>query len=280
MSDLLAAALEYAARQIAVFPCLPRGKTPAIARGFYAATTNPETIRRYWRQSDRNVAIATGVSAGAWVLDIDGDDGEASLRELEAKHGRLPETWVARTGGGGRHLWFQYTGPIPSTAGKIARGVDTRGDGGYVVVPPSQHASGRSYEWRSYDQLAIAPEWLVSLARAKPRSISERALATITAPGRELANPDAYGRAALEREIAMLSAVPPGSRNHALNRCAFRLFQLVAGGELNASTVEQRLIAACEANGLLQDDGERAVRRTIASGAGAGQHLPRTRFVR
>jgi hypothetical protein len=278
MSDLLAAALEYASRQLAVFPCLPRGKTPAIARGFHAATTNPETIRRYWRQSDRNVAIATGVSARGWVLDIDGDAGEENLRALEAAHGRLPETREAKTGGGGRHLWFEYTGPIPSTAGKIARGVDTRGDGGYVVAPPSMHPNGRLYEWRrSYDQLAIAPDWLISLARAKPRSISERALAGITAPSRELANPDAYGRAALDREIALLSAVSPGSRNHALNRCAFRLFQLVAGGELNAAAVEQGLLAACKANGLVQDDGERAVRRTIASGAGAGQLHPRTR---
>jgi hypothetical protein len=277
MSNLLAAALAYAADQIPVFPCLARGKTPAIARGFYAATTNPETIRRYWRQSDRNVAIATGVAANAWVLDIDGDDGEASLRALEAMHGRLPQTWVAQTGGGGLHIWFEYTGPIPSTAGKIAHGVDTRGDLGYVVAPPSMHPNGRLYEWRSYEQLAIAPEWLVSLARAKPRSISERALATITAPVR---GHDAYGRAALDSEISMLAAVLPGSRNHALNRCAFRLFRLVAGGELDASTVEQRLFAACEANGLLQDDGERAVRKTIASGAGAGRQYPRNRFTR
>jgi hypothetical protein len=280
MGDLLAAALDYAAHQIPVFPCLARGKTPAIARGFHAATTNPETIRRYWRQSDRNVAIATGVAANAWVLDIDGDLGEASLRALEALHGPLPATREAKTGGGGRHLWFKYTGPIPSTAGKIAIGIDTRGDGGYVVAPPSRHPNGQLYEWRSYDELAVAPEWLVSLARAKPRSISERALATITAPSRELANPDAYGLAALDSEISMLSAVLPGSRNHALNRCAFRLFQLVAGGELNASTVEQRLLAACEANGLLQDDGERAVRKTIASGAGAGWQYPRNRFTR
>jgi bifunctional DNA primase/polymerase-like protein len=277
MSALLAAALAYAAHQIPVFPCLPRGKTPAIARGFHAATTNPETIRRYWRQSDRNVAIATGVSARAWVLDVDGDVGEASLRALEATHGKLPETWVAKTGGGGRHLWFKYTGPIPSTAGKIARGIDTRGDLGYVIAPPSQHASGQLYEWRSYDQIAIAPDWIVNLERAKPQSISERALATITAPTRD---PDAYGRAALDSEISMLAAVLPGSRNNALNLCAFRLFRLVGGGELSSSTVEQRLFAACEANGLLQDDGERAVRKTIASGAGAGRQYPRTRFTR
>ena len=60
MSDLLAAALDYAARGLPVFPCVPRGKTPAVARGFHSATTNPATIRRFWtdpesqrRDSDR-----------------------------------------------------------------------------------------------------------------------------------------------------------------------------------------------------------------------------------
>ena len=63
MSDLLAAALDYAARGLAVFPCVPRGKTPAIARGFHSATCNPATIRRYWTDPDRNIAIPTGASS-------------------------------------------------------------------------------------------------------------------------------------------------------------------------------------------------------------------------
>ncbi len=92
MSDLLAAALDYAARGLPVFPCVPRGKTPAVARGFHAATTNPATIRRYWTDPERNIGIPTGVSSGVWVLDIDGVEGEASLRALETKHGAIPKT--------------------------------------------------------------------------------------------------------------------------------------------------------------------------------------------
>ena len=137
VSDLLTAALEYAAKRLPVFPCVPNGKLPAIARGFYAATTNPETIKRYWRAPDRNIGIPTGSVSGFWVLDVDGDNGEANLFALEAKHGRLPPTREVITGGGGRHLWFKYTGPIQSTTSRIAPGVDTRGDGGYVIVPPS-----------------------------------------------------------------------------------------------------------------------------------------------
>ena len=79
MSDLLAAALDYAARGLPVFPCLPRGKTPAVARGFLSATTNPATIRRFWTNPECNIAIPTGARSGFWVLDIDGVEGEASL---------------------------------------------------------------------------------------------------------------------------------------------------------------------------------------------------------
>ena len=75
MSDLLAVALDYAARGLPVFPCTPRGKTPAVGRGFHAATTNPATIRRYWTDPDRNIAIPTGMPSGVWVLDIDGRRG-------------------------------------------------------------------------------------------------------------------------------------------------------------------------------------------------------------
>jgi putative DNA primase/helicase len=229
MSTLLSAALEYAARRLPIFPCVPNGKLPAVARGFYAATTNPETIKRHWRVCDRNIGIPTGSVSGFWVLDIDGDEGESSIRALEAEHGALPPTREVLTGGGGRHLWFKYTGPIQSTTGRIAPGIDTRGDGGYVIVPPSIHENGRIYTWSvdSYDQLAIGPDWLIQLARTKPQSISERALGTIRPPNGQ---PNAYGFAALDREIEALAGTPAGARNHALNRCSFRLFQLVAGG--------------------------------------------------
>ncbi len=282
MNALLSAALEYAAARLPVFPCVPNGKLPAIARGFHAATTNPETIKRHWRVSDRNIGIPTGSVSGFWVLDIDGDEGEASIRALEAERGRLPPTREVLTGGGGRHLWFKYTGPIQSTTGRIAPGVDTRADGGYVIVPPSIHPNGRAYSWSvdSYDQLAVAPDWLVQRARAKPQSISERALATLSRPGKKFSRTDrsdAYGSAALDREIEALAAALPGTRNSALNCGAFRLFQLVAGGELDQALVIERLIDACHRNGLVKDDGWRAVMATIHSGMRAGLQHPRSR---
>jgi hypothetical protein len=275
MSALLAAALKYAGKHLPVFPCQPRGKTPAVAGGFHGATTNPETIKRYWRIADRNIGIPTGSVSGVWILDVDGGDGEATLRGLQARLGALPRTREVITGGG-RHLWFKYTGPIPSTADtRIGAGVHTRGDGGYVIVPPSIHQSGALYVWNdSADQLAVAPDWLVRLARAKPHSISERALARIARPS---CQPDAYGRVALDRETETLAGIAPGGRNHALNRCAFRLAQLVAGGELDRNLVIDRLIDASRRNGLVNDDGLRSVMGTINSGMRAGLQNPRAR---
>ena len=72
MSDLLTGALDYAARGLPVFPCLPHGKAPAVPRGFLSATTNPATIRRFWTNPECNVAIPTGARSGFWALDVDG----------------------------------------------------------------------------------------------------------------------------------------------------------------------------------------------------------------
>jgi hypothetical protein len=208
---------------------------------------------------------------------VDGDDGEANLRALEAQHGALPATWESLTARG-RHIWWRCDAPVPCSAGKLGTGIDVRGDGGYVVVPPSIHPSGRAYAWSvdRTDELAVAPEWLLHLARKKPApTISERALANLQA--RRNASPGAYGQAALDYECAALAATAPGGRNHALNRATFSLSQLVAGGELDRDQVVDRLIDACHRNGLIKDDGLRSVTGTIRSGYFAGIRHPRTR---
>jgi hypothetical protein len=278
--SMLDAALGYAARKLPVFPVIPRAKLPAIKGGFHSATTNPETVKRFWRRADCNIGIPTGAASGFWVLDIDGDKGAASLATLESEHGSLPPTRQVVTGGGGRHLWFKYTAPVACSAGKIAPGLDTRGDGGFVVCPPSLHANGNVYKWSidSVTELAVAPCWLIELVRKKPTpSISERALAAIRRPTGGGQN--AYGTAALEDEIAALASTPPGQRNHALNAAAFALFQLVAGGELDENEVIGRLVAAAHANGLMTDrnDGPAKVWATIQSGRRAGLQSPRSR---
>ncbi|TYL72063.1 bifunctional DNA primase/polymerase [Bradyrhizobium cytisi] len=276
MGELLLAALDYAAQGLPVFPIVPRGKTPAVARGFHAATTNPATIRRFWTDPDRNIGIPTGAPSGLWVLDIDGDKGEASLHSLEAKHGPMPKTRVVFTKRG-RHVWFAYPGAIPSSAGRIGDALDIRADGGYVVAPPSIHQSGHIYAFEdSRTPLAAAPVWLIVAARIKPMQSMSEAPIAVTRPFGS-ANSRAYGQAALRDEIAILAATPRGSRNDALNRAAFNLFRLVAGGELTEGEVVESLRQACLANGLAQDDGWNGVRATIQSARTAGSQHPRSR---
>jgi hypothetical protein len=165
---MLTAAIALAQRGLSVFPCQPRGKEPATSRGLHDATTDLDRINKWWRAvPDLNIAIATGPVSGIWVLDVDGDDGEASLRKFEAEQGALPSTVEVITGRG-RHLYFRATRDIKNSAGQVAAGIDTRGAGGYVLAPPSIHPSGRAYAWSvdSGSEFTDAPDWLVALVGA------------------------------------------------------------------------------------------------------------------
>jgi bifunctional DNA primase/polymerase-like protein/primase-like protein len=169
MNSLHTAALELAERGLAVFPCQPRGKAPACDTGLHAATTDPERINRWWhRFPDLNIGIATGAVSRVFVLDVDGADGEASLRKSESEHGILPPTVEVITGKG-RHCYFQSgKHKIGNSAGQLGAGLDIRGDGGYVIAPPSVHPSGRSYAWSvdAASDFAAAPDWLIAKIEA------------------------------------------------------------------------------------------------------------------
>jgi Bifunctional DNA primase/polymerase, N-terminal/Primase C terminal 1 (PriCT-1) len=165
MNLTLKTALALAKKGKQVFPCRPREKEPATAHGCKDATSDPDIIQGWWREwPDANLAVATGAVSNVLVLDIDGLDAEAQLRRLEANHGPLPATVESITARG-RHLFFQYPEqPVRNSAGKLAPGIDVRGEGGYVLVPPSIHPSGRRYCWSvdSGKAIAPAPEWLLA----------------------------------------------------------------------------------------------------------------------
>jgi Bifunctional DNA primase/polymerase, N-terminal/Primase C terminal 1 (PriCT-1) len=171
ISNLHAAALDLN-RKFAIFPCQPKGKFPVTDNGFLGAVINdPDRINGWWSQIPTlNIGLATGAPSGLFVLDVDDEEGESSLRELESQHGALPPTIEAITGKG-RHLYFAIgsNGPIKNSIKTIAAGLDIRGDGGYVVCPPSVHPSGRAYEWSvdSANDLAAAPAWLIDLIKVR-----------------------------------------------------------------------------------------------------------------
>jgi Bifunctional DNA primase/polymerase, N-terminal/Primase C terminal 1 (PriCT-1) len=163
--SLVSAALTLATKGLFVLPCRPRDKRPATRNGLKDATTDLDTIRQWWRREpDLNVAILTGKVSGVFVLDLDGLDAEVELRRLERENGRLPATVESITARG-RHVYFRMPAvPIRNSASRIAPGIDVRGDGGYVLAPPSVHPGGKIYSWSadSGAGFATAPQWLLS----------------------------------------------------------------------------------------------------------------------
>ncbi|HEV7299021.1 MAG TPA: bifunctional DNA primase/polymerase [Tepidisphaeraceae bacterium] len=190
MRSLLEHALAYTARGWLVFPlhnpvgeagelrcscgrpegkkegeCSSPAKHPRTKNGLSDATTDAAQITAWWtRWPDANIGLRTGLSF--IVIDVDPrHGGDASLDELETSHGLLPHTPESQTGGLGRHLLFNYIPGFRNSNNAIAPGIDARGEGGYIVAPPSRHMSGNHYEWESSSHpddvpLADLPDWL------------------------------------------------------------------------------------------------------------------------
>jgi hypothetical protein len=162
---MIKTALALAAKGLFVFPLWPGTKQPRTEHGCKDATTDPFVITGWWEPEPAlNIAVATGAASKVFVVDIDGLDAEAELSKLEAANGELPATVESITARG-RHIWFQYPvdRQVKNTASKIAPKIDTRADGGYVLVPPSLHPSGKRYTWSvdSASTFAAAPDWLI-----------------------------------------------------------------------------------------------------------------------
>lgn len=130
--------------------CKSAGKHPRTQHGVADASTDPNTIRAWFaRWPDANVAIATGHAVDVLDCDLGKPGADAALEDLEDRIGKLPDTPTVVTGGGGIHVYLAHNGTgLPCfNDGRIGIGLDGRGPGGFVVAPPSLHASGRRYEW-------------------------------------------------------------------------------------------------------------------------------------
>jgi hypothetical protein len=275
-------ALRLAQLGLAVFPLQPRLKKPyGWSTGLHAATLDAELIAGRWSgrgvlpvkevaedakdkpppglvirpRPNSNIGIATGPISGVWVFDLDGQTAEDGLAALVAVHGPLPVTPEQITGGG-RQLFFAWddTWPLRNSASKIGPGIDVRGDGGYVVAPPSVHPGdekkgippGRIYTWAQgrapWDiPFAAAPEWLLKAAMpapeaehrppSQPRTIIE---------GRATK----YGEATLATTCARIAATPPGGQNEALFGYAAFIGARIAGNEIEHAYGRAALIDA------------------------------------
>ena len=145
-----------------------------VPNGIKGGSTKPKMVEGWFRDSPWNIGIVTGAASGIIPLDIDPrHGGDECLAALERTNGPLPETWRFLTGGGGEHVIFRHPGGfIPNSAQKIGPGIDVRGDGGYIVAPPSRHITGRDYAI-SVDHhpdlipLADLPRWLFELMKCE-----------------------------------------------------------------------------------------------------------------
>ena len=278
-SPLLTAALTYAACGIPVVPlhaptapgvcscrraCGSIGKHPRLQHGLRDASTNPAQLRQWWTMwPQANLGLVTGEVMD--VCDIDSAEGLRALLDLLGD-GAITGPTVA-TGSGGWHAWFATTG-LGNRVGMLS-GVDWRGRGGYVVAPPSLHATGRRYRWsRPLADADLQP--CPAQLRQLVAGFSAEWL-----PGdsdRSVRAPGAYAQAALDGEVAKVLAAPapqgktPGARNDTLNRAAFALGQLVAAEMLDHRVVERVLTDAARQVGL----GPVEAARTIHSGLSAG----------
>lgn len=152
-SSFLQAALQYAGMGLAVFPIKPKGKTPLTTHGCLDATTDKDQIAKWWdRWPDANIGMAMGSKSGGLIaidFDVDDDkgiDGYHVLRDWERENGELPETIMSITGRGGYHYIYRTNKDYKNAVG-FCEGIDIRAEGGYIIVPPSVHPNGRSYEW-------------------------------------------------------------------------------------------------------------------------------------
>jgi putative DNA primase/helicase len=165
-SPFLYAALDAAKAKFRVFPVTPASKIPAIKDWQANATSGAKTVKRLWRHHpNANIGVVTGGEPGLFVLDVDGDEGRASLEALEQDFGRLPPT-VAVCTPRGSHYYFRGCEPMRNSAGKLGPGLDGRGDGGYVIGAGSVSGQGAPYRYvkgHSPDDVDIAaiPAWLV-----------------------------------------------------------------------------------------------------------------------
>lgn len=159
----MAAALAYHRHGWAIIPAAPRSKRPIVRWQIYQDGMPGEKAVRKWfaRWPDANLSVVTGANSGIVVLDVDpAHGGASSLSKMEDRHGALPETVESRTGGGGRHIYFAHPGFEVRNRAGLAPGLDLRGDGGVIIVPPSIHPNGKPYMWcqgHAPDEIALAP---------------------------------------------------------------------------------------------------------------------------
>lgn len=304
-------ALRYATGGTPVFPANARTKRPLTEHGHLEVTTDPVQIRAWWaHRPDALVAIPTGHSSGLWVLDVDGEAGRTGLRHLLARLGIARPAGLSNvnveTPSDGSHSFFALrAGERPRTrASDIAPGLDTRGEGGYIIAPGNRLPDGRQYRLigvaRDLFDASPAPRELVYLATFNARERAEIAADDKLREAIRVAEPadwpgilEAHRQAKAERIASRMGATSPDSmrrqalhdlreaseaytglrdgRRNGLFSVACRLVRYVVNGVLTENELRTDLRNAAAANGALGANGsawfDGVIRRALAFGA-------------
>lgn len=222
-----------------VFACA-KDKKPVTKHGFKDATFDHAEIRaQFSHPAAASIGVPTGSASGTICVDIDVKSGARGLEWLEANRHRLPRTRTHRTGSGGFHLLFltpRGDVQIPNSASRVAPGVDVRGEGGYIIVPPSP-----GYGVVEDAPVVDMPDWLVAAClppRPEPQERSARQ------PQPDTGGNTKYGLAALSDECDTVMNAHPGTQEIKLNEAALKIGGLVKGGELDRGFAFSALVSA------------------------------------
>lgn len=287
------AAARYAALGIPVFPCVPGAKRPLTPNGFHDATTSPRVVRDWWRRTPRaNIGIPTGAPSGVEVVDIDvhaDASGFPAFERARAAGGADTWGWLVRTPSGGLHAYYpSIERPADSSAASLTAPsaaplvsaaadpavvggqelqpcwqsphahVDFRGDGGYIVSPPSLiEIDGGPV---AYSVIAIArhsprPLDATRLRRLLDPDWDRRSAAPTVARSHSAASGEPDARP--DRLAAWVAALPEGGRNGGLFWAACRMAE--SGHRLDDA------LATVGAGGRQAGLSDREIQTTIAS---------------
>lgn len=218
--------------------CSSPGKHPRTRNGVRDASLDPKVVNRWWKTwPSANIGLACGKASNIVVIDIDGHANPA-LDEYESvrKDGPLPVSLRAKTGGGGYHLFFSYpAAPVPNRV-RWLEGVDVRSDGGYVILAPGTHISGKQYEWLN-ESHPIA-ELPLDVASDIAHRTQDHNLFDVTTA-----------------ETFLLEGIPEGQRDDVLFRWACRLRrQLSSDSDGGRAAVTQLILAAAQQSGFPRDE--------------------------
>lgn len=254
-------------------PVIAGGKKPVIKWQKYQTTQPAATQCQHWDDCQHNIGLVTGKAKGFFVVDVDGADGQNTLDAWQQAYGTLPETLTANTARG-LHLYFRYpegrtisNSASKSKSGIAAKGIDIRGNGGFIIAPPSIHPTGKAYAWQqspTWEAIAHAPDWLLDIF-TPPEPTPPLPMASSGSYSRQ------YLQTAMQDELAELARTGQGSRNDQLNKSAYALGQLVCHG-LDESEATQKLYGIATAIGLEPEEAT----KTIKSGLNDGKTNPRT----